>query len=273
MMVRTIALLAVGAVGAGAAIPVATRVQAARQQAAQDRYCFTQWDPVEAIENGPYDGRFTFFRVSFETPFGGGGFRGRSRRGPDKKWDHDTPRAERHFMKILREITTLQPQMECGAIYPFGAPESFKYPIAYVSEPGFWTMNAQELKGVQDYVHKGGFIIFDDFVNEHWYNFEEKWHQAFPDLQIVPLDVSHPIFDSFYHIESIEMNNPTYGMRSSFFCAYEDNDPSKRLVMVADYNNDLGDYMEWSDEGFMPIALSNEAYKIMVNYVIYAMTH
>jgi hypothetical protein len=55
--------------------------------------------------------------------------------------------------------------------------------------------------------------------------------------------------------------------------AFEDNDPTKRLIAIADYNADLGELMEWSDEGFVSIDLSNEAYKIMTNYVIYAMTH
>ena len=89
--------------------------------------------------------------------------RGFGRGRVDKKWDHDTPRAERHLMKILEEITMLRPKMDCGAIYAFGEAESFKYPIAYVSEPGFWTMDETELKGIREFVAKGGFIIFDDF--------------------------------------------------------------------------------------------------------------
>jgi hypothetical protein len=263
-MLRYVSITAVGM--------VALLLPAAAGNAVQDRYCYTQWDDESAIQNSRYDGRFTFFRVRFE-PLGGQGW-GRRR---DKKWDHDTPRAERHFMKILEEITTLRPQMACGAIYSFGDPESFKYPIAYVSEPGFWTLNEQELRGVRDYVAKGGFIIFDDFFGQHWFNFEEMWRRAFPDLQIVKLDASHPIFDSFYHIRSLDMayEGPGgfSGARAEFYGAFEANDPSRRLVMIANYNNDLGDYMEWSDEGWLPISLSNEAYKLMVNYVIYAMTH
>ncbi|MBV5325770.1 MAG: DUF4159 domain-containing protein, partial [Rhodospirillaceae bacterium] len=81
------------------------------------------------------------------------------------------------------------------------------------------------------------------------------------------------IFDSFYHIESLDMDHPYYGVKAQFWGAFEDNDPAKRLVMIANFNNDIGDYMEWSDEGFLPIALSNEAYKLAVNYVLYAMTH
>ncbi|MCC6318528.1 MAG: DUF4159 domain-containing protein [Gemmatimonadaceae bacterium] len=213
--------------------------------------------------NVTYDGRFTFVRVRFE-PLGGSW---------DLKWDHDYPRAESHFMKILQEVTGVRPRMDGSNILPFDDPELFKYPVAYVSEPGFWTMSPTELQGVRDYVAKGGFIIFDDFAGEHWYNFEARWREAFPSLKIVPLELGNQIFDSFFHIESLEMTHPMQGVPSQFLGAYEDNDPTKRLVMIANYNNDIGDYMEFSDEGFLPISLTNEAYKLAVNYVIYAMTH
>jgi len=244
---------------------------------ADPHYCYTQWDDNSTIDNAPYDGRFTFFRVRFE-PGGGGGFgRGFGRGRIDKKWDHDTPRAERHLMKILEEITTLKPTMDCGVVYAFGEEGSFKYPIAYVSEPGFWTMDESELKGLREYIKKGGFVIFDDFFDEHWYNFEERWRQAFPDLQLQEIPRTHPLFDTFYDVRATELfyqsNGGRRGARAQFYGAYEDNDPEKRLVAIAGYNNDLGEYMEFSDEALVPIDLSNEAYKIVVNYLIYAMTH
>ena len=245
---------------------------------AAEHYCYTQWDDNSAIDNAPYDGRFTFFRVRFEPSFGGGGGGGRfGRRGVDKKWDHDTPRAERHLMKILEEITMLRPKMDCGAVYAFGEAESFKYPIAYVSEPGFWTMDETELKGIREYVAKGGFIIFDDFFGPHWYNFEERWREAFPELQLQPIPRTHPLFDTFYDIRNTQLfyqgGGGVQGAAAEFYGAYEDNDPTKRLVAIAGYNSDLGELMEFSDEGLVPIDLSNEAYKIIVNYMIYAMTH
>ena len=58
-----------------------------------------------------------------------------------------------------------------------------------------------------------------------------------------------------------------------FIGAYEDNDPSKRLLFIANYNNDVGEYWEFSDTGWTPIDLSNEAYKLGVNYIVYALTH
>ena len=54
---------------------------------------------------------------------------------------------------------------------------------------------------------------------------------------------------------------------------FEDNDPAKRLMAVANYNEDLGEKWEFSDTGMLPVDISNEAYKFGVNYVVYAMTH
>ena len=42
---------------------------------------------------------------------------------------------------------------------------------------------------------------------------------------------------------------------------------------MVDYNNDISEYWEWSDNPLQPIEESNEAYKYGVNYVMYALTH
>ncbi|HJU76299.1 MAG TPA: DUF4159 domain-containing protein [Gemmatimonadaceae bacterium] len=218
------------------------------------------------MPNAPYDGRYTFARVRFE-PFSG---------GRDLKWDHDYPRAEIHFMKILRELTTVRPRLEGGNIYAFDEPEIFKYPIAYVSEPGFWTLSETEIVSLRKYIAKGGFLIFDDFADAYeWANFEARMREVLPNVNIVRLDASHPIFDSFFHIEekTLVMQHPYRYVSAEFWGIYEDNDPSKRLIAIINFNNDIGDYWEFSDEGFLPVELSNEAYKLGVNYVVYALTH
>jgi Domain of unknown function (DUF4159) len=43
--------------------------------------------------------------------------------------------------------------------------------------------------------------------------------------------------------------------------------------VIVNYNNDVAEYWEWSDTGLLPIDMSNEAYKLGVNYMIYAMSH
>ena len=46
----------------------------------------------------------------------------------------------------------------------------------------------------------------------------------------------------------------------------------KRLLAIANYNNDLSEYWEFSDTGMFPLDMSNEADKLGVNYIIYALT-
>ena len=54
---------------------------------------------------------------------------------------------------------------------------------------------------------------------------------------------------------------------------FEDNDPSKRLLMIVNYNTDISQYWEWSGRGLRPFDETNEAYKLGVNYIIYGLTH
>ena len=224
--------------------------------------------PAYTIDNVPYDGRFTFARVRFD-PLSEG-YRGRS----DLKWDHDFPRAERNFMKILAEVSDIRPYMDGGNVYALDDPELFKYPIAYVSEPGFWSPTPKEAAAFRAYLLKGGFAIFDDFFGQHWYNFERQIRSVLPEARLVQLDPKDPIFDSFFHIDVQRMEAGGGRRGGPEFCGiYEDNDPSKRLIAIANYNNDLGENWEWSDTGAIPVDVSNEAYKLGINYLVYAMTH
>ena len=145
--------------------------------------------------------------------------------------------------------------------------------MAYVSEPGYWIPSEAECAGLRNYLAKGGFVIFDDFMLGEWYNFESQIRRALPGSRIVRLDVSHPVFDSFFRIPSLTMtypNNPS--LQAEFFGIFENNDPNQRLMVVINYNNDIGDYMEWSGSGWLPVNLTNDAYKLAVNYLVYGMT-
>jgi hypothetical protein len=110
-------------------------------------------------------------------------------------------------------------------------------------------------------------------LNE-WYNFEQQMLRVLPGANIEYLKLGHPVFDSFFRIESLDMPYPSRPqLRAEFLGIHQDNDPSKRLMVVINYNNDIGDYMEWSDENFWPVNVTNDAYKFAINYIVYGMTH
>ncbi len=231
-------------------------------------------DEIFASYNVPYDGTFIFVRLRY-TPSrtgygGGGGFFG----GINFQWDHDYPRAEENFMKIVGELTAIDANTRGHNILSVGDPEIMKHPLGFIVEAGWMTLTDEEADNLRNFLLKGGFLIFDDFAGYAFDNFYEQLQRILPGSRLVELDARHPIFHSFFDIDSLDgFYHPYRGMPSIFLGAHEDNDPEKRLLLVANYNNDVMESWEFSDTGFIPIEISNVAYKLGVNYVTYAMTH
>jgi Domain of unknown function (DUF4159) len=222
--------------------------------------------------NAPYDGLFHFVRVRY-TPAGRGGF-GFGRRRGGAMWAHDYPRADLHFMQIMKETTFVPSLTEGSNILAFDDPELFKFPIAYIVEVGSWDPTDSEVASLGEYLNKGGFLIVDDFRGGYALdNFEFHLRRALPGAQLVMLGTSHEIFDSFFRIDPDEVTPPYGGQIPIYYGVFEDNDPKKRLQVIINFNNDIAEYWEFSDVGYYPIDLSNEAYKLGVNYIVYALTH
>ena len=211
--------------------------------------------------NVPYDGRFTFARIRYMV-YGRSG------------WEFDYPTMERNLMTMMQEITAVRPQVAGSNIHTLDDPELLKYPVAYLSEPGYWLPSDSEAVGLRTYLAKGGFLIVDDFMRGEWRNFESQIRRALPGARIEPLNLSHPVFHTVFDIETLDMSYPHDAyLKAEFHGIYQDNDPAKRLMVVINYNNDIGDYMEWSGQGWWAVNISNEAYKLAINYIIYGLTH
>ena len=219
----------------------------------------------------PYDGTFTFVRVRFNSQ--GRGFSRGFGGGRNPGWAHDYPNAEENFIRILDEISLVHVNTDGTNVIDAEDPELHRYPIAYVSEPGEWSPTQNEIDNLSDYLFKGGFLILDDFRSDYeWRTVEEIFRMIAPGHRFRVLDIDEPIFDSFFEIETLDMIPPTFQQfRPVFLGLHENNDPAGRLMVIANFNNDIGDYWEYSDRGYVPIELSNEAYKFGVNYVIHAM--
>jgi len=211
--------------------------------------------------NAEYDGQFTFVRLRYT------GWSGR--------WIADYPAMERNFMTILNDLTTVRPRVGHSNILSWDDPALSRYAVAYVCEPGFWQPTDAEAVALRQWIRKGGFLIVDDFYNRQWDAFERGIKQVLPDARIVPLDVSHPIFNTFFKISTLSgMSHPDNSRaKAEYLGIYENNDPSRRLLVIINYNNDIGDYMEWSGQGWYPINFSNDAYKLATNYSVYGLTH
>jgi len=214
--------------------------------------------------NVRYDGRFVFVRMSY--PFGSG------RRDPP--WSHDYPIGEEHFLKIMTAVTNLRAHVEASSVMAFDDPEVFKFPVIYLVEPGYWELSEAEVQSLRAYLSKGGFMIVDDFPIQAWPNFDLQMSRVFPQARWQDLDVTHPIFHTFFEIHELPTVVPyNLGHTPTFRALYEDNDPNKRMLVIANWQNDLSEYWESSDTGYFAVDPTNEAYKIGVNQFLYGLTH
>ena len=225
----------------------------------------------QAAATVEYDSHFVFTRIRYGAGVGlARGFFG----GGGGGWEHDYPTAERNFAAILDYITNMRVRMDGSNILDLDDPRIFENPIIYMSEPGYWTTNDAEAKNLRAYLLKGGFLIFDDFEGDgHWRNMVAQMKRALPEHYFITLDVSHPIFQSFFGIKHLNVPHPTVNVPPSFLAIFENNQPSGRMLALANWNNDLGDYWEWSAEGLYGSDPTNDAYRLGVNYIVYAMTH
>lgn len=239
----------------------------------RDRGFFGGAEREPSTPNIPYDGKFTFARVRYTTGPGGYYYQGLP------AWAHGYPRAEHHLMKILKELSFIAPHLDETNVFAFDDPELCKYPVAFITETGFWTMTDTEEEGLRAYIQKGGFVIVDDSRSNFrggggWANFEAMMKRVVPDGLFVDLDPSHPIFHSFFEINSFDIIPQAYDEAKPVLRGlFEGNDPKKRLMMMINFETDVSHYWEFSDTGFAPVEESNEAYKLGVNYVVYGMTH
>jgi Domain of unknown function (DUF4159) len=194
------------------------------------------------------------------------------------EWSHDYPEAGLHFSKILSELSKLQVVLdENEFIFSFDDPNLFKYPFAYMAEPGHMELSDKEIAGMREYLLRGGFLLVDDFRDfesrERFEmpNFAAHLKRALPEYEMKPLDISHPIFNCFFSIKSLDLRPIYRGAGRPQFYGVEDK--NGRLMMIINYNYDVSDFWQWSNDPFQPIEDTNAAYKFGVNYVFYALTH
>ena len=256
-------------------IVIAVGLCLAASAAAQRRF-FYGWD--ETVQNLPYDGRFTFVRVRY-TPTLGGNFA-----GGRPSWVHGYPLAEQNLLRIMKELSFLDLHQDDVNVVTLDDPELFHYPIAYIIEVGWWAPTAEEAANLRAYLHKGGFLIVDDFKPEGWRGipgggwqpFADAMRRVLPDAQLLDMSPADPIFHCFFEIPSTLLSDfpQAYNYGAPVFRGvYEDNDRRKRLMVMVNYNTDVSQFWEWSGRGFRPFDDTNEAYKLGVNYLIYGMTH
>ncbi len=212
---------------------------------------------------------FTFARLVYR-----GGW------GPNN-WATDAPKADYTFIAGIQRLTNIDVR-ESHFFIPLTSKEIFKYSFLYTLEVGYMQLPQEEADILREYLLRGGFLVVDDFHGTYeWANFEEQIRKVFPDCKIEEIPLSHPIFHCFFDVEEL-IQIPGVQMLYTGRPYEKDGyvphfrgiyDEDGRIMVMINFNSDLGDAWEWADSPYYPEKYSSAAYRLGINYIVYSMTH
>jgi hypothetical protein len=237
----------------------------------EENYIETPPDANEKTE-------FAFARLQYPN-YGGVGDRIWNMRG---NWTIDYPTADRHFVRGVRRLTRVHTR-SMEQLVNLETDEVFNWPWMYAVEPGHWELNDAQAKRLRDYLLRGGFLMTDDFHGTmEWEIFMQSMRKVFPDRPVVDIENSDHIFHVLYDLtDRIRVPGvvtfgtgrdwePPDGIEPKWRGIYDD---KGRIMVAICHNMDLGDAWEYADNPNYPEKYASMAYKIGINYLIYAMTH
>jgi hypothetical protein len=201
--------------------------------------------------------------------------------GGRERWLTDWPQAEQHLMRGVRRLTRIDAAEE-GQYLPIMDDRLFDYPWLYAVEVGSWVLSDEEAARLREYLLRGGFLVVDDFHGSlEWAGFVQSMHRVFPDRAIVDIPpddaVFHVAYDLNEHIQIPGIQSLYSGLsyeRDGFTPHWRGiYDDDGRLMVVINFNMDLGDAWEHADVPEYALQYTTRAYKYAINYILYAMTH
>ena len=196
-------------------------------------------------------------------------------------WATDYPKADRQFMLAVNSLIDISAAEHENAIR-LNDPEIRRYPFLYALEVGNMALTASEAAGLRDYLLAGGFLVIDDFWGSwEWANFEREIRRVLPHHRIVEVPLTHPIFNAVYRIDEV-LQVPAIGNHWAGRTWEGDGfvphvrgifDEDGRLMVIINWNTDLGDAWEWFERPEYPLMYSSFAVQMGVNFIVYAMSH
>jgi hypothetical protein len=222
--------------------------------------------------------RWRFVRVQYSS-HNTDSFRARYWSDP---WAIDGPAAEQNLSRRVKSVTAIE--VDDPIVIKLEDPELWNNPWVYFVEPGTLRLTEAEVPILREFLLRGGTAVLDDFHGPiEWENVEQEFKRVFPDKEIVELPPDHPVFHCFYQLGGYPqipglgsfMQGRTWekmGFQSHLRAVLDD---SGRAMVLINWNTDMGDGVEWSNAEEYPgyIAYTAEAYRMMINEIVYSLTH
>ena len=197
-------------------------------------------------------------------------------------WAIDGPAAEQNLSRRLGRVTSIR--VKDPVVLTLADERLWEYPWIYFVEPGNLRLKPEEVGVLREFLLRGGTATFDDFHGPvEFGTVQKELRRVFPEREIVKLPLDHPVFSAFYRVTEYPQipglgsffNGVTWekgGVEAGLHAILDDDG---RAMVLLNFNTDMGDGWEWSNAEDYPgyIQYTAQAYRMMINEVVYALTH
>ncbi len=147
-------------------------------------------------------------------------------------------------------------------------PELWDVPFLHMTGHGNVRFSEREVRILQEFLRRGGFLHADDNYGMDE-SFRREIERVFPDRPLVEVPLDHPIYHLVYDFpRGLPKVHEHDGLPAQGFGIFLDG----RLAMFYSFQSDLGDGWEDADVHNDPIEVRENALRMGVNLVVYAVT-
>jgi hypothetical protein len=232
-----------------------------------------------------FDGSFLYCRGFYQSDRGEAGGQG---------WSTDYPGADNNFSIRLSELTRVPVKWDpmrqpVYVVVRLDDPLLYRCPMLFMEDVGTMQLAAGEIRGLREYLLKGGFLWVDDFWGSSaWAQWVAELQRVLPpnEFPIIDIPLSHPIMHTVYDVTAfLQVSSINFWYRSGGSVSERGSDSAqahyrgiedarKRLIVMMTHNTDVADTWEREGESKEYFSLfSPRGYAIGVNVVVYALTH
>lgn len=182
-------------------------------------------------------------------------------------WYND-PSMLPNLSKEINRRTSIRAKEE-QAVVSADKEELFRYPFSFLTGHGNISFNEREVMNLRRYLTGGGFLYADDDYGMDK-AFRREMGKVFPDQELIEVPFDHPIYHCFYPFPNgLPKIHKHDGKPPKGYGIFH----KGRMVVFYTYETNISD--GWADPQVHqdPPEKREEAFKMGINIVVYAMTH
>ena len=192
---------------------------------------------------------------------------GRLHYGGGGDW-YANPTSLPNLARALRERLDMEVETEEGRVAPLDD-ELFDYPFLHMTGHGTVRFATDEVERLRWYLVHGGFLFADDNYGMDE-SFRREIRKVFPEAELVTLPFDHDIYHSVYDFdEGLPKIHEHHGGPPAGLAIFHEG----RMVIFYSYNTDIGDGLEDEEVHGDPPAVREQAMRMAINVVAYALSH